>query len=86
MKEIIYTVTNPLGIHARCAGLFAERAMEFKSAVTVNCNGKCGNGKQVLDILNLGALKGDQICVRIEGVDEEDAVRNLSQALPSLCS
>ena len=79
-------VTNPLGIHARCAGLFAERAMEFKSAVTVNCNGKCGNGKQVLDILNLGALKGDQICIRIEGVDEEDAMRDLSQALPCLCS
>ena len=79
-------VTNPLGIHARCAGLFAERAMEFKSAVTVNCNGKCGNGKQVLDILNLGALKGDQICIRIEGEDEEDAMRDLSQALPCLCS
>ena len=86
MKEIIYKITNPLGIHARCAGLFAERAMEFKSVVTVDCNGKCGNGKQVLDILSLGALKGDEICVRIEGVDEEDAMRDLSQALPCLCS
>ena len=86
MKEIISQVTNPLGIHARCAGLFAERAMGFKSAVTVSCNGKSGNGKQVLDILSLSALKGDEICVRIEGVDEEDAMRDLSQALPCLCS
>ena len=79
-------VTNPLGIHARCAGLFAERAMGFKSGVTIKCNEKSGNGKQVLDILNLGALKGDQLTIIIEGEDEGEAMRSLSQALPCLCS
>lgn len=86
MKEIQYIVTNPLGIHARCAGLFAERAMEFKSAVTISCNGKSGNGKQVLDILNLSALAGDQVCIQVEGVDEEEAMLALSKSLPCLCS
>lgn len=86
MKEIQYIVTNPLGLHARCAGLFAERAVGFKSAVTVSCNGKSGNGKQALDILNLSALAGDQLCIQVEGVDEEEAMLSLSKLLPSLCS
>jgi len=86
MKEIQYMVTNPLGIHARCAGLFAERAVAFKSAVTISCNGKSGNGKQVLDILNLSALAGDQLTIQIEGEDEGEAMLSLSRFLPTLCS
>lgn len=84
MKEIHYQVTNRLGVHARCAGLFAQSAVEWKSAVTMSCKGKSGNAKQVLDILNLGIVSGDEIVINVEGVDEEKAADALTELLPKL--
>lgn len=84
MKEIRYQVTNPLGIHARCAGLFAQSAVEWKSAVTMSCRNKEVNAKQVLNLLDLSVLHGDEVCIRVEGVDEEAAGAALSELLPRL--
>ncbi len=84
MREISYVVTNRLGLHARCAGLFAQNAVEWKSAVTMACNEKEANAKQVLEILNLGVACGDEVCIRVEGVDEEKAAQSLAELLPSL--
>ena len=86
MKEIRYKVTNPLGVHARCASLFAQNAVEWKSAVTMTAKDKTVNGKQVLNILDLSVLSGDEVCIRVEGVDEEEAIQNLSSLLPKLFS
>jgi phosphotransferase system HPr (HPr) family protein len=84
MKEIRYQVANPLGIHARCAGLFAQKAVEWKSAVTMSAKGKSGNAKQVLDILNLGVQGGEEVCITVEGADENEAYAALSELLPKL--
>ena len=84
MKEIRYQVTNPLGIHARCASLFAQNAVEWKSAVTMTCNDRSVNGKQVLDILDLSVLCGDEVVIQVEGVDEAEAIQSLAGLLPKL--
>lgn len=84
MKEITYKVTNLLGLHARCASLFAQNAAEWRSAVTMTCKDRTVNGKQVLDILDLAVLCGDEVVIRIEGEDEEEAIRTLSVFLPKL--
>ena len=35
MKEITFTVTDPLGIHARPAGILVKEAKKFSSKITV---------------------------------------------------
>ena len=81
MREIIYEVTNPLGVHARPCALFAQCCVGFKSAVTVSLHGKTADGGNVLELLGLAARKGDILTIRIEGADEEEAKKALAEVI-----
>ena len=67
MKEISYVVNNTLGIHARPAALLAQCCVNFKSQVRIYLDEKVADGDNVLQILALGAKKGDTLKVAIEG-------------------
>ena len=80
MKELIYLVTNPMGVHARPCALFAQCCVNFKSAVTVETKGKTADGRNCLELLDLKAQKGDTLTVQVTGEDEElalEAVRSV---------
>ena len=81
MKEIIYVVNNSLGIHARPAALLAQCCINFKSAVTVAKDDLKADGDNVLQILALGAKKGDTLKVTIDGEDEEIAEKAINELL-----
>lgn len=81
MKEFTYTVTNPLGVHARPAALLAQCCVNFRSGVTHSCNGRVADGSNVLQILNLKAKKGDVLKITIEGEDEEEAYEAIYKLL-----
>ena len=53
MKEFIYTVTDPQGIHARPAGELVKLAKEFTSSVTISKDGKSGDCKKIFAIMDL---------------------------------
>ncbi len=40
MKQFQYTITDPVGIHARPAGLLVKAAKGFQSSITVEKDGK----------------------------------------------
>ena len=80
MKEIVYLVTNPLGVHARPCALLAQCCVKFKSIVTVKANGKTADGRNVLELLALNAGEGDTLTLQVNGDDEEqtlEAVRDI---------
>lgn len=80
MKEMVYLVTNPLGVHARPCALLAQCCVKFKSIVTVEANGKKADGRNVLELLALGAGEGDTLTLQVNGEDEEqtlEAVRDV---------
>lgn len=81
MKEFAYTITDPLGIHARPAGLFVKEAAGFSSIITVSFDGKEVDGKRILSVMSLGAKLGSRIVVRCEGADEEEASEVLENYL-----
>ena len=81
MKEIIYVVNNSLGIHARPAALLAQCCINFKSAVMVAKDDLKADGDNVLQILALGAKKGDTLKVTIDGEDEEAAEKAINELL-----
>ena len=74
-KEV--TVTNSVGLHARPATFFIQKSNEFKSSIWVEKNDRRINAKSLLGILSLGIIKGTQIKVIADGVDEEAAVSSL---------
>lgn len=74
-KEV--TVTNSVGLHARPATFFIQKSNEFKSSIWVEKGDRRINAKSLLGILSLGIIKGTQIKIIADGVDEEAAVSSL---------
>lgn len=74
-KEVV--VLNSVGLHARPATFFIQKSNEFKSAIWVEKGDRRINAKSLLGILSLGIIKGTEIKIIADGVDEEAAVSSL---------
>ena len=62
MKEFTYTVTDPLGIHIRSAGLLAKAAKAHSdTVVTVTKAGTTVKASQLMKLMGLGVKQGDQV-------------------------
>jgi phosphotransferase system HPr (HPr) family protein len=74
-------VKNNQGLHARPAALFVQIANKFDSRITVKNDSEEVNGKSIMGILMLGAEKGSEITLQIEGEDAETAFAELEKIL-----
>ncbi len=75
IKEIV--VQNQVGLHARPATFFIQKANEYKSSIWVEREERRVNAKSLLGVLSLGITKGLTITILAEGPDEEEAVNDL---------
>ena len=72
MKEAV--VNNQVGLHARPATFFIQKANEFKSSIWVEKDERRVNAKSLLGVLSLGIVKGTNITLIADGSDEKEAV------------
>ncbi len=70
-------VQNQVGLHARPATFFIQKANEFKSSIWVEKEDRRVNAKSLLGVLSLGIVGGTTIRVIADGADEEAAVNAL---------
>ena len=77
------TVKNEVGLHARPATYFIQKANEFKSSIWVEKEERRVNAKSLLGVLSLGIVKGTAITIIADGADEEAAVATLSELIDS---
>lgn len=77
------TVNNPSGLHLRPAGLLCKEAMKFKSLITFTFDGGTANAKSVLSVLGACVKCGDSIELVCEGIDENEALKSLVDAIES---
>ena len=77
MRSFEYTVTDPVGIHARPAGLLVKEAQRMESDVRIRCADKEADGKKLFSVMRLGAKTGDRLTVTVTGEREEDDSRFL---------
>lgn len=75
MKSV--EVSNKVGLHARPATFFIQKANEFKSSIWVEKDGRRVNAKSLLGVLSLGIAQGTTINVIADGTDEELSVNSL---------
>ena len=80
-KEVV--VQNQVGLHARPATFFIQKANEFKSSIWVEREERKVNAKSLLGVLSLGITKGTTINIIADGADEEDAVEALIKLITS---
>ena len=76
-------VTNQVGLYARPATFFIQKANEFKSTILVEKEERRVNAKSLLGILSLGITKGTTITLIADGVDEVEAVNALTDLIQS---
>ena len=77
VKEV--TVENQVGLHARPATFFIQKANEFKSGIWVEKDERRVNAKSLLGVLSLGITKGTTITLLADGSDEKEAIAALSE-------
>ena len=75
VKDVV--VQNQVGLHARPATFFIQKANEFKSSILVEKEERRVNAKSLLGVLSLGILGGTSIKIIADGADETEAVEAL---------
>ena len=81
VKEVL--VQNQVGLHARPATFFIQKANEYKSSIWVEKEERRVNAKSLLGVLSLGIVGGTSIRIIADGPDEEEAVENLVDLVKS---
>lgn len=76
-------VQNQVGLHARPATFFIQKANEFRSSIWIEKEERRVNAKSLLGILSLGIIGGIQIKIIADGADEQAAVNALVELVES---
>ncbi len=80
MKQFSYTITDPIGIHARPAGLLVKAIKALDSTVTiVKTDGKSAVGTKLMAIMGLGIKQSEAVTVTVEGGNEDANAAVLEQ-------
>ena len=82
-EKIHPVVNNQVGLHARPATFFIQKANEFKSSIWVEKEERKVNAKSLLGVLSLGIVKGTPIKLIADGPDEKEAVEALQKMISS---
>ena len=71
------TITNAIGLHARPATFFIQKANSYQSTVWVEKEDRRVNAKSLLGVLSLGIAQGMTVKLIAEGQDEVDAMEGI---------
>tara|TARA_Y100000766_G_C18761490_1_gene533636 strand:+ start:412 stop:675 length:264 start_codon:yes stop_codon:yes gene_type:complete len=78
MRSARVTVINPKGLHARAAARFVKVVSDYKSVVRVGKT-KMVDGKSILSLMMLAAIKGTVLKIETEGIDEDIAIETITK-------
>lgn len=83
MIEKTFVIAKEEGLHARPASELTKLCQKFSSDIKLIKDLKEVNPKSILGILSLGAGKGDQVTVKVNGQDEQEAMKTIEQFFKS---
>jgi len=81
IKEV--TINNQVGLHARPATFFIQKANEFRSSIWIEKDERRVNAKSLLGVLSLGIVKGTTINIIADGSDDAKAIEALEYLIAS---
>ena len=86
MTQRDVTITNNIGLHARPATFFIQKANSFKSSIWIEKDDRKVNAKSLLGVLSMGIAKGMTITLVAEGQDENNAIAALVELIETGCA
>ena len=75
------TITNNIGLHARPATFFIQKANTYKASIWIEKDDRKVNAKSLLGVLSLGIAKGMTVTLIADGTDENDAINGLVELI-----
>ncbi len=81
MKTVTHVIADPLGLHARPAGLLVKLAGDFESTIVVTTSTGNADAKRIMALMRLGAKQGTLLTVTCSGPDEEAAAEAIRRFL-----
>ena len=75
------TITNSIGLHARPATFFIQKANSYKSSIWVEKDDRRVSAKSLLGVLSLGIAMGMTVTLIADGQDEGAALDGLSELI-----
>ena len=82
MRKTRVKVINSKGLHARAAAKLAKVASDYKSIVRIGRT-KMVDGKSILSLMMLAAIKGTVLKIETEGIDEDIAIEAIINLVKS---
>ena len=76
-----FEIKNAIGLHARAAALFVQTTNKFACDIFVEKNSERVNAKSIMGIMALGISKNSKITIIVNGIDEEEAMEELSNLI-----
>ena len=77
------TIVNSVGLHARPATFFIQKANSYKASVWIEKDDRRVNAKSLLGVLSMGIVKGTVITLIADGTDEAEALDGLEKLILS---
>lgn len=81
VKDVV--IHNQVGLHARPATFFIQKANEYKSSIWVEKDERKVNAKSLLGVLSLGIVGGTAIKIIADGIDADQAINGLVSLVES---
>ena len=77
------TIQNAVGLHARPATFFIQKANCYKSTILIEKDDRKVNAKSLLGVLSLGVMKGTSVTLVADGADENEAMESIVELIDS---
>ncbi len=78
-KELV--IHNTAGLHAALAAKLVQVASEFQSEVWIEYADKTVDAKSVLSLISLAVPSGENVVVKADGKDAEEAILEIEKIL-----
>ena len=81
MKEFKHVIQDPMGLHARPAGMLVKACAGYASKITLTAPTGTADAKRLMGIMRLAAKQGMELTITVDGADEETAAAELQAFL-----
>lgn len=81
MVEKKISITSATGVDTRLAALFVQIANKFAATPWIVKEDVEVNGKSIMGIISLAMAQGDEVMLKVEGPDENEAAEQLEKLL-----
>ncbi len=83
MISLNITLNNKLGLHTRAAAKLVALSSRFSSQIELSLDTKTVNAKSILNVMLLSASNGTHLTIKIDGLDENEAMTELKSLFDS---